>query len=142
MNDLKTGLAVPADLLSLRSIGPWLEKSLAEAGDPDPAASLASMELAVQEICVNVVKYAYDDSTSGVIDLECIIDDESCTIVIRDQGVAYDVTTQPEVDLEKPTIGGYGLFLVEALCEQMVYDRVGEGNEWTLRFKRTVQVPS
>ena len=137
-----TSLTVAADLLSLRAIGPWLEENLLAAGDPDVAATKSKMELAVQEICVNVVKYAYGGPSTATIELRFVTDEANFAVTTSDTGQPYDPSTRREVDLENPTVGGYGLYLVESLCEQFDYDRTDDRNLWTMTFTRSVQVPS
>ena len=138
MPERHSTLSVPADLLSLRSLGPWLHDNLVDAGDTDPTATRSSMELAVQEICVNVVKYALADTEAAEILVTFQADAAGYTVTTEDAGAAYDISTRPKVDLENPTVGGYGLYLVETLCEQMVYERVGQHNVWSMRFARSV----
>ncbi|MEM9133817.1 MAG: ATP-binding protein [Actinomycetota bacterium] len=138
MRERHSTLSVPADLLSLRSLGPWLQDNLVAAGDTDPTATRSSMELAVQEICVNVVKYALADTEAGEILVTFVAEAAGYTVTTQDAGAAYDISTRPKVDLENPTVGGYGLYLVETLCEQMVYERIGHHNVWSMRFARSV----
>lgn len=137
MPDHHATLALPADLLSLRSIGPWLEANLAIAGDHNLDTTRGSMELAVQEICVNVVRYALAEVEAAQIIVTFDADASGYTVRTRDGGIPYDVSTRRHVDLENPTVGGYGLYLVETLCEHMAYERDGEHNVWSMRFART-----
>lgn len=138
--ETRSSLTVAADLLSLRAIGPWLDDNLAAAEDPELTATKAKMELALQEICVNVVRYAYGGPSTASIDIEFLADDAHYTVTTADTGTPYDPSTRPEVDLEKPTIGGYGLFLVESLCEQLTHEHRNDQNIWTMTFQRSVQV--
>ena len=136
--DLHTSLTVDADLASLRAIGPWLGQNLHNAGDQDVPDALSTVELAVQEICVNIVTYAYGVSyayggpSAAVIELSFAADEAHYTVTTTDVGIAYDPSTKPKVDLERPTIGGYGLFLTESLCERLDYERSDNRNVWTL----------
>ncbi len=138
MRESHSTLSVPADLLSLRSLGPWLLENLLAADDVDPTGTRASIELAVQEICVNVVKYALADTEAAEITVTFVADESSYTVTTRDAGTAYDIATRPRVDIENPTVGGYGLYLVESLCECMAYERVAGHNVWSMRFARSI----
>ena len=136
---MKNTLSIDADLLSLRAIAPWIAETLTNNGR-DLETLYSNLELAVQEICVNVVKYAYQGHDGHRITLDMAVDDRTVTVTTTDSGVAFNPTDRPKVDLDSPTIGGYGLFLVEQLCESANYERLPDGNRWTLTFARTAQV--
>lgn len=133
-------LELAADLLSLRGIGPWVADRLNEAGDPEAATQQQKMELALQEICVNVVEHAYGGPSEARIRLYWTVEDDSFQVQVLDDGVGFDPSDRPDVDLENPTVGGYGLFLVEALCSEYRYERVDASNQWTMRFARSAQL--
>ena len=59
---------------------------------------------------------------------------------IVDEGPPYDPTTRPDPDLDEPRTGGYGIFLVRQLTDQVAYTREGEQNVLTLR--RSLSVPA
>lgn len=132
-------LDIPADLASLRKIGPWISDLLAEADQPSPEVMRQKMELALQEVCVNVIEHAYEVPKFGRIRLSSIIDEYHVAVTVADSGSAFNPDDRPEVDIENPTIGGYGLFLVDSLCSRVRYERIGEENRWVLIFPRSAQ---
>ncbi len=132
-------LELPADLRALRVIGPWIRSILEYADEADVDTGVQKLELALQEICVNVVEHAYGNNPSGRLRLEYTLG-ESHQVTVFDNGVPYDPTTKPKVDLETPTEGGYGLFLAETLCDDVRYERRDDQNCWALSLSRCAQL--
>ena len=133
-------LELPADLRALRVVAPWLQAVLDYSAEARVEEVAPKMELALQEICVNVVEHAYADTGAGRIRLEYTTIDDHHHFVIVDQGVEFDPSSKPVVDLSRPTVGGYGLFVAEKLCDGLSYQRRGMDNCWTLTLRRSTQV--
>lgn len=132
-------LALPADLLSLRAIGPWLRSATAEcfgALDASAAESFAARcELALQEVTVNIVTHGYPDGADGAtILLAADCDDDALRVVVTDGGTPYDPAAQAEPDPDFPQIHGYGLMIVRQLTRLFDHTRVGDTNRTTLEF--------
>ncbi len=134
-----SSLDIAADLTSLREIGPWLSQILAEAGSPPSQDLHHTMELALQEVCLNVVQHAYEAPEKGRIRLSCTTDRFHVAVTVADAGVAFDPADRPEVDLDNPTIGGYGLFMIDSLSARVRYERIGSENRWVLIFPLSAQ---
>lgn len=134
-------LEIAAELAALREIGPWADAAMREALTRDTDQLSSNVELALQEICVNIIQHAYAKVPGDhVIQLECVLDEETYTFITTDDGHPYDESKRREVDVENPTVGGYGLFLAEAFCEELRYERVDEKNHWHLAFRRSAHV--
>ena len=134
-----TRLALRADALGVRDVGPWLVDLLAVIG-PDEAAVLhARMELAVHEICMNVVDHAFSASHTTQPDditLQGDVATDAVLVTVRDRGSAFDQgSVRPPVP-GVPQIRGYGLLIAEKLADDIDYRREGKVNVWSLRFDR------
>ncbi len=83
------------------------------------------LEVAVEEIFVNIAHYAYGDRTGTV---EMIFDktDDALTITFVDSGVPYDPLKKPDPDTtlnaEQRKIGGLGIYLVKKYMDQVAYE--------------------
>ncbi len=135
-------LELPADLRALRVIGPWLRAVLEYGEEPEIDAAAKRLELALQEVCVNVVEHAYGGRVGERITVEYEPRAADHNFVVRDTGAAFDPDDRPDVDLARPTEGGYGLFIAESLCDCLVYERRDGVNRWTLALRRSTQVAS
>lgn len=137
-------LELPADLRALRIISAWVRAvlSYSEDGVAQEAAiedSAYRLALALQEICVNVVEHAYRGRADGRLGVGYEAGPMH-RFVVTDDGVPFDPADRPEVDLDRPTEGGYGLFLAETLCDEVRYERRGDCNRWTLSLRRCAQL--
>lgn len=126
-------LDLDADLARLRALGPWLATVLENAG----AAELhAPLELALHEVCVNVVTHAYA-STSGRIHVGARCDAEAVELEVRDHGAeVFEEAEAPEPVPGVPQIHGYGLMIARRLTDELRYHREDGTNVWLLRTRR------
>ena len=135
-------LEIPADLRSLRVIGPWIRSVLEYSGEAEVDAAIQRLELAIQEVCVNIVEHAYGGEGNERLTVDYSLQGENHSFIVRDNGRCFDPATRPEVDLAHPTEGGYGLFIADSLCDGFDYTRCENENQWTLILRRTAQVSS
>ncbi len=126
-------LDVPADLVELRGLGPWLADVLAQAG---ASSFLGGLELALHEVCVNVVTHAYHGG-EGRIQVRCRCDPELIELEVRDtSGTVFDAGDVSEPVAGLPQIHGYGLMIVRQLVDELIHTRQEEVNVWLLRTRR------
>lgn len=94
------------------------------------------LELAADEVFVNIVKHGYQDKT-GDVEVTCEIYESEFRIVFRDKGVAYNPLTnsssfQPENVRSSKADGGFGIYFVLKMMDRVEYERVNEQNVLTL----------
>ncbi|WP_430436637.1 ATP-binding protein [Oceanibaculum nanhaiense] len=105
---------------------------------PDIAYAL---ELAIDELVTNAISYGYPDGGSGKVTVEVSIDSDRVTLIVRDDGIAFDPLAQApaptlEGDVEDRPIGGLGLHLVEAMMDEVAYERREGENRLTCIKRR------
>lgn len=130
-------LVVDADLLAIREFGDFLHRVVGASVDGDAADLVGGMELAVQELAVNIVEHAYGDA-HGLVSIAWSVEDGLGVIEIRDQGPPFDWGDAKRADLEVPQVNGYGLIIIETITESFTHERVGDDNVWVMRFDLTV----
>lgn len=94
-----------------------------------------NMQLAVQEACTNIVDHAYEGKPGYTFTVKIVVQQhpQTLTISLIDKGVSFDISQRPEVDLDTPSDdGGYGLFLMHQLLDEVRYEVTNEGNLWVL----------
>lgn len=102
-----------------------------------PAATQRQIELAVEEIFVNIANYAYGGA-AGSVDICCTLKQKPSVIciTISDKGFAFNPLLHKETDLTLPvqerSIGGLGIFLVKKNMDEVTYERKGNCNVLTL----------
>lgn len=126
-------LDLDADLAELRALGPWLAQVLDAAG---AASAQGSLELALHEVCVNVVTHAYENAP-GRIHVRSRCDPSTIELEVRDQGPGvFDESGTPEPVAGVPQIHGYGLMIARKLTDELIYHREDRTNVWLLRTRR------
>lgn len=90
------------------------------------ASILKQLEIAIEEIFVNIAMYAYGSSTGKVIIRSEIQEEPRCIVItFIDEGVPYNPLEKSDPDTTVPIkerkIGGYGIFLVKKKMDEMSY---------------------
>ena len=102
------------------------------------------IQLAVHEVCANIVEHAYGDATGGRIQALIRLDPASCELVVelRDTAMrAFDWAIVPEPDLDGPQARGYGLFLARSLMDEVICHACPGDNHWWLRKRLAARPP-
>lgn len=96
-----------------------------------------ALEEAVEEIFVNIAKYAYLQG-DGKVYIEVNCDDDVVEITFIDEGVEYNplLKDDPNFDipLEDRPIGGLGIYMVKNLMDEVIYNYLDNKN--VLRIKK------
>jgi anti-sigma regulatory factor (Ser/Thr protein kinase) len=100
---------------------------------------VTNVNLVLDEMVSNVIKYGKSSDDKGGIDVSLALDGTLLTIEIADAGGAFNPidATPPDLDLpitERP-VGGLGIHIVKALTESIVYRRENERNHLTMTMR-------
>lgn len=99
--------------------------------------SKMQLELAIEEIFVNIVNYAYEDEDDVKIIFKINEDPLEITIRFIDNGISFNPLTvqQPDLELssEEREIGGLGLFLVKKNVDDIYYEYKDNYNILTIK---------
>ena len=96
--------------------------------------TVSQIELAVDEVCANVVEHAYAGQDAGEMEVACAHEIHRFIVHVRDWRTSFDPDTValPDVTapLEERGLGGLGLFLVRRVMDEVEFsfDSV-RGNE-------------
>ena len=109
-----------------------------------PHRAAYAANLAVDELVVNVIRYAYVDDNAHTIELDLAIRGEQIILRIVDDGRPFDPRTGPALDLnaEERQAGGMGLLLVLDMVDVLTYERVDERNWVEVRVRLFEDKPS
>ena len=85
------------------------------------------IDIAVEEIFVNIASYAYaPDTGKATIKIESDTDEPQVKIIFIDQGVPYDPLKKQDPDVtlsaDEREIGGLGIFMVKKSMDDMFYE--------------------
>lgn len=124
------------DLAQLPLMTQWVEE-IGERAQLAPG-ELFNLTLAIEEVVVNVMNYAYGDRTGMPVDLKADFTASGLVVTLIDHGMPFDPTAAQEPDLDLPVeerpIGGLGIMLVNKLTRRVEYARQDDMNVLTLYF--------
>ncbi|MBM3763633.1 MAG: ATP-binding protein [Acidobacteria bacterium] len=119
-------LSVTAEWNSLEPATQFLRSAAVAAGLPEPLQNY--VDLILEELFVNITRYAYPDGQAGKVDIQYSVPRPGLLeIEIADQGKYYNPLEleSPNLDLaldDRP-VGGLGIFLVKQYTESIDYRR-------------------
>ena len=98
-----------------------------------------NLTLVLEEAVVNIINYAYPKEDHELIYLSAKLHNDSIMLVLTDTGKEFDPTMAPEADItlsadERP-IGGFGIFLIHQIMNEVKYERIEGKNVLTLEKK-------
>lgn len=109
------------------------------SGDGWDQETLAVMDVAVEEIFVNIASYAYATlpGAEKFADITVDLDDEGVTVILEDAGVEYNPLLREDPDVTLPakdrSIGGLGIYMVKMSMDKVEYERKDGRNVFTIR---------
>ena len=131
-------LTIPADDKQLETVLDFIHQQLPQDCETD---LLYKIDVAAEEIFVNIAHYAYKDRVpageSGQTWITCTYENELLTIIFRDQGVPFNPLARPDPDItlsaEERSIGGLGIFLTKKYMDKVEYDYKNGENVLTMK---------
>jgi anti-sigma regulatory factor (Ser/Thr protein kinase) len=91
-----------------------------------PPKRIAHMELAIEEIVVNICSYAYQ-TPPGEFTVRVTDDAAALTVEFEDNGIPFDPLSLEDPDVDRPLQereeGGLGILLVRRIMDEVYYKR-------------------
>ncbi len=130
-------LTVPAEVSSLARVTEFVRRGALASGLPE--SEWGKLDLVLEEIVVNVARYAYPPGEPGTAEVGWSVEAPGRLVVqVCDRGIAYNpLEGEPpgfEGELEDRPVGGLGIFLVKNLADSVTYTRSGGCNILTFGF--------
>lgn len=100
------------------------------------AERIGELELVMEEILVNIIKYAYPGREPGDVTILCREEGGNLILDVVDSGVPFDLLAASDPDItagvdERP-VGGLGIYLIKKLADDVKYRREKNKNRLTL----------
>lgn len=116
---------IEAGIEPLIEVMEQLESFCAASGVPEPVA--VQLNLVLEELATNTIKYGYEAETRGEISICLTLSSGRASLTVTDDGNAFDPTAAPSPDvhrkLEERAIGGLGILLVMRMMDSVCYQR-------------------
>ena len=117
-------IVVPANDDGPNAVTEFVQEQLAQHDCPDKA--LFQIEVAIEEIMVNIASYAKLSDDDGV-EVRCDVLDDPLRIVLEflDRGVPFDPLAAGDPDISpaalEERVGGLGIFMVKQMMDDVSY---------------------
>lgn len=121
-------LHIPSDLQFLATVRVFLREVFAGLAD-DP---VDRMELAANEVTVNIMKHAYRGLADGSIAIRAAVHPDRICVTFADRGVPFNPEAVPQPIFDGSQEGGFGLFIVSRVVDRFDYHAGGDENRTTL----------
>ncbi len=124
------------DITQVAQLNNFVKEFATEVGIPQK--EIRKLQLAIEEVVVNVMSYAYPTGMEGEVNIEESWNGQCIKYTISDYGVAFDPTLSVNnVDItlsaEERPIGGLGILLTRRLVDSINYERIDGRNVLTVR---------
>lgn len=118
-------LVIAADRKNLLKVQSFIDEQLEDAGCP--MLTQIAIDVAVEELFVNIASYAYDQEIGvAVVQVEMLDDPLSVEITFIDNGKQYDPLAKPDPDItlaaKERKKGGLGIYMVKNSMDDMRYE--------------------
>ncbi len=128
-------LRLPARLDSMGKFQAFVQEKTRLRGGEKLAARI---ELALEEILVNIIRYAYPDSP-GDVQVSCrLLEGPEFVLEVQDWGKPFNPLTRqnpdPHQELQSRPIGGWGISLVRQMADTVAYSYHEGKNTLRLTF--------
>jgi serine/threonine-protein kinase RsbW len=101
-----------------------------------PAAALMHLQVALDEIVSNVVKYSWPDDGKHEVFVRITVNATGVVLDIFDDGRPFDPRTAPEPNPpsngQRPRPSGVGIHMTKKLVDDLAYERIDGRNHTSL----------
>lgn len=133
-------LTIQADDKELERVLDFIHQQLPSDCETD---LLYKIDLAAEEIFVNIAHYAYKDKLpeeGGSVCLDCSMENDTLTMIFKDTGIPFNPLAKADPDItlsaEERNIGGLGIFLTKKYMDSIDYKYEDGAN--ILTMKKTI----
>lgn len=128
-------LKIAARVENLNEVLEFVNNRLNGAGCPEMVR--VQIDIAVEEIFVNIASYAYErDSGCATIKVEISYSPYKVAISFTDDGMPYNPLSRTDPDIDKPIeerpIGGLGIYMVKNTMDDVKYEYKDGHNIFTI----------
>lgn len=131
MTETRQQITLPAELESLPFFREHIKAACQGVAGLDDQA-IYDVQLAVDEICTNIITHGYAGMDPGSIILNVDLSPQFLQVTISDFGHAFEPVEPPALNanatIEEREVGGLGLFFVFSSVDDIRYESSPAGN--------------
>ncbi len=134
---------LPATMENLPNLIRFVTDLLTKNGFPEQRAR--EIEMAAEEVLVNIIRYAYPERSPGDVELRGrAVSEDEFMLEFEDGGVPFDPTSLPPPDVNLPLSrrepGGLGFLLVRKMVDEVRYRRERNRNILTFLIRKSGRI--
>ena len=127
----------PSDLGQLTAMRAFLDSACRRAWAVEADdEQLCELELAAHEAATNIIRHAYEGQPDRSIHLCVEADDVTARVTLSHYGRDFDPNAVPKPAFDGSRFGGFGLYLIGQLVDEVTYTRDDEGRFGIRLLKR------
>lgn len=97
-----------------------------------PKNIISEIDLALGELIINIIKYAYREKQNSFISLDCQMEDDKIVLLLKDKGKAFNPlkykSENQDSSLEDRLVGGLGIMIAKNSMDSISYERKEDEN--------------
>lgn len=127
-------LSVESRLEAIDAARTWVTERVRAAGANDD--TVGEIELALTEALANVIEHGYEGDQTQKIEVGFEVETDRLRVSVRDWGRQADPEAFESRDLDDPGEGGYGVFLMEQLMDDVSREPQPDGGTLLILTKQ------
>ena len=127
-------LSVDSRLDAIDAARNWVTERVRAVGANDD--TVGEIELALTEAMANVIEHGYEGDETQKIEVGVAVEGDRLRISVRDWGRQADPAAFEQRDLDDPGEGGYGVFLMEQLMDDVTREPQPDGGTLLILTKQ------
>jgi anti-sigma regulatory factor (Ser/Thr protein kinase) len=120
---------------TIKDVRHWIMDALSLHRMPDDV--IGDVVLAASEAVTNSVVHGYEETRRGRVDVSIQVTADSVSLTVRDYGSGFSGKPYDAPDTSTPHEGGYGVYLVHSLMDEVTLLSLDQGTE--LRMKKVIK---
>lgn len=127
---------LPSNIKYLNILGASLQALLEYVTLEDAEGQIYGIVLAVHEICTNICEHAYEGDTTQRISVKIELDEQNRYLqvdIFDDSSNHFQEVVSSDFDEADIVERGRGLFLVQQLMDEVIYEQENGKNHWMLK---------
>jgi serine/threonine-protein kinase RsbW len=88
--------------------------------------------VAFSEACANVHRHAYEGRSDGRVEVCVTFEADRVVVALSHDGRTFDPAEYAPPDLHRASESGYGVYLINALVDDVTFEITGSGGRVTL----------
>ena len=116
---------LPTRLAAIDDARRWASGHARRAGLDE--VTIGEVEVAITEALSNVIRHSYGGRSDERVELSLEIGADRLTLAIRDRGRPFERALYSPPDFDAPATGGYGVYLIEQLMDEVTRRPLEEG---------------